>query len=101
MADRIDESEVRRIAHLARLKLSGEEAVQLGEQLGRILEYMQKLNQADTANIDPTAHPLPLCNVFRQDEPAAPLSVHDVLANAPESVGTYFKVPKVLDQDSA
>jgi aspartyl-tRNA(Asn)/glutamyl-tRNA(Gln) amidotransferase subunit C len=101
MTGRIDESEVRRIAHLARLKLGDEEAAQFGEQLGRILEYMQKLNEADTTKVEPTAHPLPVSNVFRNDEPTAPLGVHDVLANAPDSVGTYFKVPKVLDQDSA
>ena len=101
MVGRIDESEVRRIAHLARLKLTDEEATQFVEQLGRILEYMQNLNEADTTEIEPTAHPLPVCNVFREDAPAASLGVHGVLANAPESVATYFKVPKVLDQDSA
>jgi aspartyl-tRNA(Asn)/glutamyl-tRNA(Gln) amidotransferase subunit C len=101
MSRRIDESEVRHIAHLARLKLTDEEIARFGGQLAGILDYMQKLNEADTANVGPTAHSLPVSNVFREDEPIAPIGVEKVLGNAPASVGTYFKVPKVLDQDSA
>ena len=101
MAQQIDASEVRHIAHLARLKLTDEEIARFTEQLGSILDYMRKLNEADTTHVEPTAHPLPVCNVFREDEPAAPMGVAKALANAPDKVGTYFKVPKVLDQDSA
>ncbi|HVP11567.1 MAG TPA: Asp-tRNA(Asn)/Glu-tRNA(Gln) amidotransferase subunit GatC [Phycisphaerae bacterium] len=101
MTRRIDEAEVRHIAHLARLKLTEAEIARFGEQLGSILDYMQKLNEADTTRVEPTAHPLPVCNVFREDEPGAPMDVEKVLANAPDKVSTYFKVPKVLEQDSA
>jgi aspartyl-tRNA(Asn)/glutamyl-tRNA(Gln) amidotransferase subunit C len=101
MTSRIEESEVRHVAHLARLKLTDEEIAQFGEQLGGILDYVQKLAEADTSAVEPTAHPLPVSNVFREDEPTAPMGVEKVLANAPDKIGTYFKVPKVLDQDSA
>jgi len=97
----IDEQQVRHIAHLARLRLSDAEVVQFGGQLGAILEYMKQLNEVDTAGVEPTAHPLPVHSVFREDEPADPLGVARVLANAPEAAGAYFKVPKVLEQGSA
>jgi len=97
----ISEQEVRRIAHLARLLLSDEEAARFGGQLGSILHYMARLNELDTAGVEPMAHPLPLHNVFREDLPGRPLDVEQVLANAPDRQTPFFKVPKVLDQESA
>ena len=101
MPARIDERQVRHIAHLSRLKLTDEEVARFGAQLSSILEYMDKLNEVDTSGVEPTAHPLPIRSVFREDEPAAPLGVEKVLANAPDAVPPYFKVPKVLEQESA
>lgn len=101
MAGKIDEKEVRRIAHLARLKLTDDEVAAFRRQLEDILAYVEKLNEADTENVEPTAHALPIRNVFRDDEPATPMSVDAVLANAPDKAPPFFKVPKILDQDSA
>lgn len=100
MSERIDETLVRHIGHLARLELSEEEAVRLGGQINDVLAYMDKLNEVDTEGVEPTAHPLPVTNVFRGDEPAASLGVEQTLQNAPDKAGPYFKVPKVLEQES-
>jgi len=100
MAGKIDEAQVRHIAHLSRLLLSDEEIALFSEQLSSILEYVEQLNRLDTEHVEPTAHALPIHNVFREDEPARPLPVEAVLANAPQSAEGFFKVPKVLEQES-
>ena len=100
MADKIDESQVRHIGHLARLNPSDEEVRLFSEQLSSILEYMSLLNEVDTTDIPPTAHALGVHNVFRVDEPGRSLDPDKALTNAPQRDGNFFAVPKVLDQDS-
>ena len=101
MAHRIDEAEVRHISHLARLKPTEAEAQLFAEQLSAILAYMDQLNEVDTDKVPPTAHPLPVSNVFREDQAHRPLTPDQALANAPQRDGNFFAVPKVLDQESA
>ena len=93
----IDEAAVRHVAHLARLKVTDEEVVLFSRQLSRILEYVDQLNQVDTSNVAPTAHPLPIANVFRDDIPHQPWTPEAALSNAPDSHAGHFKVPKVLE----
>ena len=100
MAGRIDAEQVRHIGNLARLKLSDDEVERFGEQLSSILTYVEKLNELDTSGVEPTAHALPVSNVFRNDEPGPTLSPSAALANAPARDGSFFVVPKVLEQDS-
>ncbi|MCG3129149.1 MAG: Glutamyl-tRNA(Gln) amidotransferase subunit C [Phycisphaerae bacterium] len=94
----IDEAQVHRIARLARLDLHEGEAGQLSVQLSHIVEYFQQLNALPTAQVEPLAHPLPIINVLRDDQPADSLPVASVLANAPQHVSGFFRVPRVLDQ---
>lgn len=101
MSDQITAEQVRHIAHLARLKLTDEELSRFGSQLASIVEYVQKLGEANTDGVEPTAHPLPVTNIFRDDSPATSLSPDMALNNAPSSDPPYFKVPKVLDQETA
>jgi aspartyl-tRNA(Asn)/glutamyl-tRNA(Gln) amidotransferase subunit C len=101
MPRKIDEAQVRHIALLSRLELSDKEVSEFSGQLSAILEYVEQLNQLDTEGVEPTAHPLPLRNVFREDEPNEPLSIDAAMANAPQRTGSFFKTPKVIDQDSA
>ena len=98
MSTEIDEQQVRQVAHLSRIRLSDAEVSRLGSELSVILDYMGQLNQLDTDGVEPTAHPLPIRNVFRQDEPHPSIDPEDALANAPQRQGTFFRVPKVLDQ---
>jgi aspartyl-tRNA(Asn)/glutamyl-tRNA(Gln) amidotransferase subunit C len=100
MAMKIDEAQVRRVAVLGRLELSDQEVSQFSTQLSAIFEYIEKLNELDTDNVEPLAHCLPVHNVFREDVPRPSLSNDDVLANAPEREDEYFKVPKILDDNS-
>lgn len=100
MAKKIDEALVRHIAHLSRLKPSDEEVKLFSEQLSAIVEYVSKLNELDTTNVEPTAHALPIHNVFREDAPRQPFNPDEALANAPQRDGSFFGVPKVLDQET-
>jgi aspartyl-tRNA(Asn)/glutamyl-tRNA(Gln) amidotransferase subunit C len=89
--------DVRGVAHLARLELSDAELAAMTRQLGAILDYVQQLQQVNTDGVEPLAHPLPVQNVFRADEPAASLPVDDALANAPNRSGNFYSVPAVLE----
>jgi aspartyl-tRNA(Asn)/glutamyl-tRNA(Gln) amidotransferase subunit C len=100
MQQRIDADQVRKVAKLGRLELTDAEIEEFTGQLGAILEYVEKMNELDTANVEPLAHCLPISNVFRKDEVKPSLGTEATLANAPERDGPFFKVPKILDDSS-
>lgn len=89
--------QVRWVAHLARLELTGAELELMARHLTSIIEYVNQLQQVDTENVEPLAHPLPIENVFRNDEPAPSLPVDTALANAPDRRGDFYGVPAVLE----
>jgi len=64
---KLTKEEVKHIAHLARLAISEEEAEKFTEQLGKITEYVETLNELDTTDVEPTSHVLPIVNVMRED----------------------------------
>jgi aspartyl-tRNA(Asn)/glutamyl-tRNA(Gln) amidotransferase subunit C len=90
-------ADVRWVAHLARLELSDAELESMARHLSSILDYVDQLKQINTDNVEPLAHPLPIHNVFREDEPAPSLPVDAALANAPKREGDFYSVPAVLD----
>jgi len=96
----IDEAQVRHIAKLARLNLSDAEARLYAGQLTRILDYVQQLSAVDTSGVEPLAHPLPVTNVLRDDQPDEGLSADQALAQAPQREDNFFRVPAVLDPGS-
>ncbi len=96
MGTKITREEVRHVADLARLELSESEEERMTGQMNGILEYMEKLNELDTAGIVPTTHAIQLQNVFRADVVKDSLDREKALANAPESDGVNFIVPKVI-----
>jgi aspartyl-tRNA(Asn)/glutamyl-tRNA(Gln) amidotransferase subunit C len=89
--------DVQYVAHLARLHLTPAEQQQLGAQLGQILHYIDKLKQADVDGVEPTAHPFPLVNVTRPDEPRPSMTHEDALLNAPATANGLFMVPKIVE----
>ena len=89
----ISRDEVLHVARLARLALSDEEIDRLGAQLNAILEAVGKVSELDLAEVEPTAHPLDLVNVWAEDEPQESLPVEDALANAPDREAGFFRVP--------
>jgi aspartyl-tRNA(Asn)/glutamyl-tRNA(Gln) amidotransferase subunit C len=100
MAERIDKVQVRKVGKLSRLELSGAEVEEFTGQLSAILDYMEKMNELDTTDVEPLAHCLPVSNVFRADCVKGSLGTEKTLANAPERDGEFFKVPKILDESS-
>ncbi len=90
-------ADVEYVANLARLSLTDEEKQSLTEELARILAYIEKLNQLDTAEIPPTSHVLSLSNVLREDKVAPSLRREVALENAPQAEAELFKVPKIIE----
>ena len=91
------EIDVKYVAHLARLALSPEEEKKIGAQLSQILGYIEKLNELDVSNVEPTAHAVPLVNVTRPDEVRPSLPTHEALRNAPAKANGLFLVPKIVE----
>ena len=89
--------DVRKVAKLARLKLTAEEEETFSNQLGKILGYIEMLAEVDTTDIDPMAHTSDVANVFRGDEPTPSLDRKQALLNAPQSNGKFFLVPRILE----
>jgi aspartyl-tRNA(Asn)/glutamyl-tRNA(Gln) amidotransferase subunit C len=89
--------DVKYVAHLARLALTPEEERKFGDQLGHILEHIEKLKELDVANVEPTAHAVPMVNVTRPDETRPSLSREDAMRNAPAQANGLFIVPKIVE----
>jgi len=100
MAGKIDETQVRQVARLSRLVLTDDEVARFSTELSAIVEYIEKLNALDVDSVEPLAHCLPICNVFRDDEIKPSLDTEQALSNAPRRHDEYFKVPKILDGGS-
>jgi len=89
--------EVRHVAELAKLGMTEDEEALFREQLSAILDHAQRLQALDTEDVPPTAHSIPLRNVFREDEVRPSLPQEDILANAPHKEDGSFKVQAVLE----
>jgi aspartyl-tRNA(Asn)/glutamyl-tRNA(Gln) amidotransferase subunit C len=100
---RISLEQVRHVAKLSRLALSEEQLRKYAGQLEPILEYVAKIGQIDMREVEPMTHVLALHNVFREDVAEKSLPVEEVLKNAPEADGRFFRVPKIIggDEDPA
>ncbi|MCD5407177.1 MAG: Asp-tRNA(Asn)/Glu-tRNA(Gln) amidotransferase subunit GatC [Desulfotomaculum sp.] len=94
----INKKDVEHVALLGRLELNEAEKEIYTQQLNDILKYAETLQSLDTADIAPTAHVLPIKNVFREDLVGQHLSNKQVLANAPDTEGNFIKVPKISSQ---
>ncbi len=88
--------QVENIARLAKLSFSEDEKEKFVEQFNQILAYMDKLNELDTSDVEPTFNSLALSNVMRKDEVKKWLSQDEALSNAPHSNHGFFSVPKVI-----
>lgn len=93
----VSDADVKKIAKLARLRLTEAEVSLYGGQLAKILDSMAELSKADTNGVTPTTSVLGAVNVMRDDVPNPFEDTEALLANAPERDGPYFKVRKVLE----
>lgn len=92
----ISKDEVLYVAHLSRLEIQPEEMDKLSSQIDDILNYVNKLKEADTDNVDPTAQILSLVNRLREDEVKESLGSETAVENSPDSYDGMFVVPKVV-----
>jgi len=93
---RISEEEVERIAHLSRLKM-GDDKVEMRHDLEAVLGHFEKLNELDTTGVKPTAHILPVENVFRKDTVVVEIEREELIANAPQKEDGCYVVPRVVE----
>jgi aspartyl-tRNA(Asn)/glutamyl-tRNA(Gln) amidotransferase subunit C len=93
----ITKQEVEKVAKLARLELTDNEKAAFTKQLSQILTHVETLKQYDTIGVEPTATVLGQVNVFRPDITRPSLAVEHAVANAPESAGGFFVVPKIIE----
>ena len=100
MEKKIDQAQVRKVAKLSRLDLTEAEVEEFTGQLSAILDYVEKMNELDTENVQPLAHCLPISNCLREDCVKESLGTEKALANAPQRDREFFKVPKILDDTS-
>ena len=99
MADaRLTREDAAYVARLARLELTDEELDTYAGQLAAVLDHAAQVASLDTAGVVPTAHPLPLQNVLRPDEPRPSLERDEVLAAAPAVEDRRFRVPRILGE---
>jgi aspartyl-tRNA(Asn)/glutamyl-tRNA(Gln) amidotransferase subunit C len=99
MTERITRDDVEYVARLARLELTPEEIDLFTGQLGDILEHADDIEALDVGDIPPTAHPLPIVNVYRADEVVPSVDRDEVLAQAPAAESGQFRVPPVLGEE--
>ena len=93
----IDEKLISRLEHLARLELSKAERSHIQQDLNKILNMVEKLNELDTRNVKPLVYINEEGNVWREDTVKHQLDREKALKNAPDQDGAFFKVPKVIN----
>jgi len=93
----ISRQDVQHVARLARLHLTDDELDRMREQLDAILAYVDKLRQLDVEGVEPTSHAVPLVDVMRDDALAPCLTQDEALANAPDRVDAFFRVPRIIE----
>jgi aspartyl-tRNA(Asn)/glutamyl-tRNA(Gln) amidotransferase subunit C len=94
----ITEEIVDHIAHLARLEFNGDAKIAIRQDLSRIIQFIDKLSEIDTENVEPLIFMSDEVNVLREDVAHETLSQAEALKNAPKKDSDYFRIPKVLDK---
>lgn len=97
MANHISDETIEYVGILAKLELNEEEKEQAKKDMGRMLDYIDKLNELDTSGVEPMSHIFPVQNVFREDIVENGNDREHMLANAPEQKDGQYQVPKTVD----
>lgn len=95
---RINNETIDKIAHLARLEFENDAKVEIAKDMNRMLDFVDKLNELNTDNVEPLIYMSKEVNVLREDEVHQDISQKDALRNAPKKDSDYFKVPKVVEK---
>lgn len=97
MANIIDDNAIEYVGVLAKLELSAEEKQQAKKDMGRMLDYIDKLNELDTTDVEPMSHVFAVQNVFREDVVTNGDDSEKILSNAPQQKSNMFAVPKIFE----
>lgn len=97
MANIISDETIEYVGILAKLELSGEEKEKAKEDMGRMLDYIDKLNELDTSGVEPMSYVFPVNNVFREDVVTNGDDSENTLKNAPQRKDNAFMVPKTVE----
>ncbi|RKD31305.1 MULTISPECIES: Asp-tRNA(Asn)/Glu-tRNA(Gln) amidotransferase subunit GatC [Lacrimispora] len=97
MAHLIDDDMIEYVGILAKLELSEKEREEAKKDMGRMLDYIDTLNELDTDEVEPMSHVFPIHNVFRDDVVTNGDDRDNILKNAPEKKDGAFKVPKTVE----
>ena len=97
MANIIDDETIEYVGILAKLELSGEERESAKKDMGRMLDYIDKLNELDTSGVEPMSHVFPVQNVFREDVVTNGDNSEDMLKNAPSENKQSYVVPMTVE----
>jgi aspartyl-tRNA(Asn)/glutamyl-tRNA(Gln) amidotransferase subunit C len=93
----VDQATVRRIAHLARIKLDDSDVPQMQDELNAILAFVEQLNEVDVADVQPMTSVIPMSMKMRLDEVTDGGKPAAILGNAPAAEDGFFVVPKVVE----
>jgi len=97
LSDKID---IRYVAKLARIALTDDEVARFGDQLSDLLDHVNVLSELDTASVPATAQVVESRNVEREDVPGPCLDRETVLSMAPQRQGAFFRVPRIIAEES-
>jgi aspartyl-tRNA(Asn)/glutamyl-tRNA(Gln) amidotransferase subunit C len=97
MAHLIDDDMIEYVGILAKLELDEKEREEAKKDMGRMLDYIDTLNELDTDEVEPMSHVFPIHNVFRDDVVTNGDDRDNILKNAPEKKDGAFKVPKTVE----
>lgn len=92
----IDQRTALNVAHLARLKMTDEEALSIAQQLSKVLSHFEEISKINTDGVEPLVTPSEIENYWRSDEVKSDFKAEDMVANAPDRAGNLFKVPPVV-----
>lgn len=95
---KIDNETVDKIAHLARLEFNNEAKAQMINDMNNMLAFVDKLNELDTANVEPLIYMSDEVNVLREDDVIHTITQQEALENAPKHDSDYFKVPRMIEK---
>jgi len=93
---KVDKETIRKIVHLSRLEFDEKSEQSLLQDVNKILDWVEKLNEINTENVKPLTHMSEEVNILREDVVANMLKHEDALTNAPKKDSDYFRVPKFL-----
>lgn len=96
MSNIISDETIEYVGILAKLELSGQQKEQAKKDMGRMLDYIDKLSELDTTDVEPMSHVFPVQNVFREDVVTNGDTREQMLANAPEEKDGMFMVPRTF-----